>query len=239
METETLKNGTKVYVGYNSRFGYDALILSNFAFKKHSSRILDLGTGCGIIPLAAADAGRTGECVGLDIDDVACAFARRGAAEYMEQNKNGMKIEIVYDDLRNYSASKKFDVVVCNPPYFALGTGKLSAKVKVRAARHEMSCTIADIAASAKRNLKQGGRFFISYRPNRLVDAISAFRAERLEPKRLRFVRQTPQGEPWLVLVEARFDAGIGLEVAPDLVVETAAGGYTEEMANIVAGTTI
>ena len=239
METETLKNGTKICVGYNSRFGYDALILSKFALKRYSARILDLGTGCGIIPLAAADSGRKGECVGVDIDDVACALARRSTTEYMEQNKNGMKFEVICGDLRNYSADKKFDIAVCNPPYFAVGTGKASAKVRVRAARHEMSCTISDIAAAAKRNLKQGGKLCISYRPNRLVDAISAFRAERLEPKRLRFVRQQPQREPWLILIEARLDAGIGLEILPDLVVEGDVDGYTAEMADIVASATL
>lgn len=233
MNYETLKNGTKVYISDNIRFGCDALILANFASVKKTGNILDLGTGCGIIPLALIDGGSRAGFVALEIDEVACALTRRSAAECGEAGK---KIDVVLADLNSYAANSKFDAVICNPPYFAAGAGRPSADMQVRAARHEMKCTINDIAETAQRNLKQGGSLFISYRPNRLADAMYAFRANRLEPKRLRFVRNAADKDPWLVLIDARFDAGVGLEVLPDLIAEDGAGGYSAEMAEITEG---
>lgn len=216
MERELLPNGTQVYVDENIKFGRDALLLSRFAIKKRNQLILDMGTGCGIVSFAAIDDNKNGHYVALDIDETACALVRSSVAANSLHH-----IEVVCGDLKTYTASHKFDIVVCNPPYFALGTGTTSARTVVRHARHESSCTIGDVAQAAMRNLKQRGSFCFCYRPNRLVDALCACRANRLEPKHMQFVKHRASDEPWLVLIDARLDTGVGLKQLPDLVTES------------------
>ena len=230
MECEILKNGTKVYVDDIVRFGMDALILSRFAITGRLGRVLDMGTGCGIIPLVAVDRNRGLRYTAIDIDETACALARRGAAECAAAER----FEVIRADLKQFNGSAKYDIVTCNPPYFAAGAGRISRSATAGAARHELRCTIDDIAAAAMRNLKQGGTLCLSYRPARLADAICACRANRLEPKRLRLVRHQPGSEPWVVLLDARLDAGVGLEVMDDLIIHRDSGEITDEAAEIL-----
>lgn len=230
LECETLKNGTKVYIDDIVRFGIDALILSRFAITGRLGRVLDMGTGCGIIPLAAIDRNRGLHYTAIDIDETACALARRGAAE----SSAAERFEVIRADLKQFNSSAKYDIVTCNPPYFAAGAGRVSRSAAVGAARHEIRCTIEDIAAAGMRNLKQGGALCMSYRPARLADAICACRANRLEPKRLRLVRHRPGSEPWIVLLDARLDAGVGLEVMADLTIKDENDKYSDEAARIL-----
>ena len=65
---ETLAHGTKVCINKTHRFGTDAFLLSHFAEVKYAQKVLDMGTGCGIIPLRWKDMGHKGEAFGLEID---------------------------------------------------------------------------------------------------------------------------------------------------------------------------
>jgi len=234
LEYETLKNGTRVYIDETIRFGFDALILSHFALSKQKQRILDLGCGCGILSLSALDRGHGNRFVMIDINEQAVFLANKGANEYRAEHPASLPIEVSRQDLKSFSYPSKFDVVICNPPYFSVHSGHLSRDILNMAARHELRCTIDDVAFAAHRNLKQGGSLCISYRPARLADAIIAMRNHRLEPKRMRFVRNDATQNPWLVLIEAHLDGGIGLDVVPDLIVQDDAGGFSAEMLSIV-----
>ncbi len=212
MECETLSNGTTVWIGDFVRFGADALLLSRFALTKPGRRVLDLGTGSGIVLLDAADRTCIGQCIALDCNESACALVRKS----VHDNRLDASITVVCGDLRAYATTHKMDIVTCNPPYFAIDTGACSAKTEVCQARHELTCTFDDVVQAARRNLKQGGAFCFCFRPERLVDALYSCRAHRLEPKRMQWVRAATGQATWLVLVEARLDAGIGLTVLPD-----------------------
>jgi tRNA1(Val) A37 N6-methylase TrmN6 len=198
------------------RFGGDSLMLADFVPARPKGRALDLGAGCGVIALALADLGKTAGCVAVELSEPACELARMGVRESGFEGR----IEVVCADLRRYADSRKFDLVVCNPPYFAAGSGRISGKEAALAARHEKYCDIYDVAAAARRNLKQGGSLCLSFRPERLADALCALRESRLEPKRLRLARYSAGREPWLALLDARLDAGAGLRVLPDIVVK-------------------
>jgi len=234
LECEILKNGTRVYIDDTIRFGCDALILSRFAITARSGRVLDLGCGCGILSLAAIDRGQGDGFTLVDIDERAVLLAKKGVSDYRANQTHPKPVEVINEDLKTFSVPRKFDTIVCNPPYFSAKSGKLSRDILTRTARHELHCTIADVAYAAHRNLKQGGSLCISYRPARLADALTAMRNNRLEPKKLRFVRRDPVTEPWLVLIQARLDGGVGLEVQPDLIVQGDIGGLSAEMLSII-----
>lgn len=204
--------GTVVCIDREVRFGQDALLLAAFAGIWRRHRVLDLGTGCGILPLALYDAGYEGECVALELNGGAAALAGRNARE------NGLadRLSVKNTDLRVYTDARKFDAVLCNPPYFVKGTGKRSAQPYAQGARHEITCTLGDAAAAAARNLKEGGRFVLCLRPERLAALLATLREHSLEPKRLQFVKHDAAGTPWLALVDARLRGGEGLSVLPD-----------------------
>lgn len=213
-QSETLhNNGTTVFISDTVRFGQDALLLAAFMQVKRRQRVLDLGSGCGIIPLRLYDLGFEGECSALELNEDACGLIRRSAEH------NGLaSLKVVCGDLREYCEGRGFDAVSCNPPYFKLGTGAQSVRSDERAARHETECTIYDVARAAARNLKTGGRLCVCWRPERLSELFAALKDNSLEPKRLQMVKNRADGKPWLVLCDARFHVSVGLTVEPDIV---------------------
>ncbi|MEG0751309.1 MAG: methyltransferase [Oscillospiraceae bacterium] len=205
--------GTKVCISDNIRFSRDPLLLASFAGVRERESILDIGAGSGIITFALRDAGHEGRAVALELDGEACELMARSVGINDAQN-----IEIVRGDLREFRTTAKFDVALCNPPYFKFGAGKLNSDAQSRSARSESTCTADDVAACAVRSLKEGGRLVICCRTERLAELICLFERRSLELKRLQFVKHTRGGQPWLALLEARYRAGTGLVILPDLI---------------------
>ena len=134
----------------------------------------------------------------------------------MKLNNLTDRIEIIVGDLRNVKQNfdcGSFDVVTCNPPYMPVGTGKINIKDSVNIARHEIMCTLEDVIESAAYLVKNGGRFYMVHRAERLADIIYLMRCNNLEPKRLTMVTANPDAVPSLVLIEAQKDRKSGLSV--------------------------
>lgn len=183
--------------------GGDALALGAFSTVKPGWRVCDLGTGSGALLLLLARRAEGLALTGIDIDPLSARIAR----ENLESN--GLPGEILTGDLRRESLpAGDFDLVVSNPPYFPVGSGKSGGP-----ARSEEFCTLAELCASAGRLVKNGGRFSLCHRPERLTDVLCALRAHDLEPKRLNLVSHGPGHPPSLLLVEAVKGAGPGLSI--------------------------
>lgn len=183
--------------------GGGALALGAFSTVKPGWRVCDLGTGSGVLLLLLARRAEGLALTGIDIDPLSARIAR----ENLESN--GLPGEILTGDLRRESLpAGGFDLVVSNPPYFPVGSGKSGGP-----ARSEEFCTLAELCASAGRLVKNGGRFSLCHRPERLTDVLCALRAHNLEPKRLKLVSHGPGHPPSLLLVEAVKGAGPGLSI--------------------------
>ena len=197
---------------------------------------MDLGTGCGIVPLLWFREGGPQLAYGVDLQG--------DAIWQLEQavQRNGLQNRLIplQGDLREirtlFPAQQldgAFDLVTCNPPYFqGERSGLLSRAPHRQLARHDLCCTLEDVCAAARWLLKFGGRLCICQRPERLTDAICAMRAQGLEPKRLRLVQQRPHTAPWLFLLEGRRGAKPGLRILPPLVVQ-GEQGYSQEVLRI------
>lgn len=209
-QVETLPGGTQVYNNANHRFGTDSLLLAAFCETKPSWRACDLGTGCGILLLSLIDKGLTGDAVGIEIQP-------EGASLLAEAAKNNglANVEALCQDFRQYRSSRRFDLVVSNPPYFT--AGQHAANPARATARHQLTCTLQDLCMAAARLLKQGGRFCLCYPAEQLSPLFQALCDNKLEPKRIQFVRKSPLHSPWLVLVDARQSGGHGLTILPDI----------------------
>ena len=173
--------------------GGDALALGEFAGVKPGWRVCDLGTGSGVLLLLLARRAENLSLTGIDIEPLSARIARENLAA------NGLPGEILTGDLRTVSLpAGNFDLVISNPPYFPVGSGKSGGP-----ARSEKFCTLEQLCAAAGRLVKNGGRFALCHRPERLTDMLCALRAHDLEPKRLKLVSHGPGHPPSLLLAEA------------------------------------
>ena len=225
---ETLAHGTKVCINNTHRFGTDAFLLSHFAEVKYAQKALDMGTGCGIIPLRWKDMGHKGEAFGLEIDQQGTDLLKESIRLNGYEN-----LTAINGDVREFRTEKAdFDVITCNPPYFT--AGKPKDDEKKASFRHQLTLTDDDVAAAAYRLLRDNGKLCICQRPDQLAQVIFAMKSNRIEPKVIRFVRQRKNSpHPWLVLVDGRKNGGKSLTVMPDLFMEDDNGGPSIELQKI------
>ena len=229
---ERLSDDIKVAVSPDHTFGTDAVILAYFAKAKHKDRCIDMGTGCGIIPLLwlRDSAQSTVHC--LDIQQNAIEQVKAS----IEYNSLGGRLVPHLCDLREIEkefAAEGFTLVTMNPPYKPVNTGFESIGESARIARHEVCCNIEDAVKAANYLLTYGGRFCMCHRPERLVDALNLMREYKLEPKRLRFVLDKQGEEPFLFLVEGKKEAKPFLRVEPDLVIKNEESKFSAEMLKV------
>lgn len=211
-QVEYLPKKTKVWINKQHRFGTDALLLSSFATVKTNGSVCDLGTGCGIILLSLIDRGFAGKAVGIELDTDACALLQGAAEENQLTN-----VTAIQQDLTLFRSQHHFDSVISNPPYFR--GGPISSEKTRAVARHEINCTLNDVCCTTSKILKFGGYFSICYPASSLSFLFSCLHANRLEPKRMQFIRKSFECEPWLVLVEARLGGRTGLTIMPDHII--------------------
>ena len=213
-------------------FGMDAVLLSGFAQVRQGEVLLDIGTGTGIIPilLEAKSAGE--HFTGLEIQEESADMAIRS----VKLNGLADKIDIICGDINDAPALFKpstFDVVTTNPPYM-IGKHGLTGNNREKAiARHEIYCTLEDIARETASLLKDKGRFYMVHRPFRLVEIFEVLTKYRLEPKRLKLVYPFADKEPNMVLIEALKGGNRRLTIEKPLIVYKEPGVYTDEIYDI------
>jgi tRNA1Val (adenine37-N6)-methyltransferase len=184
------------------RFSLDAVILAEFATVKKGDKVIDLGAGNGIISLIVAFNTKAEHITAMEIQPEMVDLAVRNVM----LNDLGDKIKVVEDDLtlaKKHFPSGQFDVVITNPPYRTIGSGRLNPNDLKAIARHELKCTLDDVLRVSFYLLKERGRLAIVHRPDRLIDLIVNCRQYRLEPKRIQFIHIGKDQEASLVLVEA------------------------------------
>lgn len=217
------------------RFSLDALLLAHFAAVRKGSRVVDLGTGNGIVALILAAMEPSLKIVGLEIQAEMAERASRSAT----LNGFSGRVAIVRGDVlaadRIFSGAS-FDLAVCNPPYRRRASGRINPNAEKRLARHEIKANLRDFVRAAARLLRRRGAMAAVYPAARMTDLIQAMREEALEPKRLRLVYSFAGSEASLVLVEGVKEAGVELKIMPPLVVYTKERKYTPEVSAILAG---
>ena len=213
-------------------FGMDAVLLSGFAAVKPGEKAIDLGTGTGIIPIRLEAKYEGEHYTGLEIqDEVAEMAARSVALNHLEE-----KVSIVKGDIKEASrlfGAASFDVVTSNPPYMNDAHGLKNPDLPKAIARHEVLCTLDDVAREAAKLLRPGGRFYMVHRPHRLIEIITALTKYKLEPKRMKMVHPFVDKEANMVLIEAVRGGKSMIKVEAPIVVYREPGVYTQEIYDI------
>lgn len=214
-------------------FGMDSILLSDFAVGiKKNAKIMDLGTGTGILSILLSRKVNPNKIVGVDIQKQVCDMATRS----VKLNKLEDRIEILNEDIKELSKkfeSASFDVVITNPPYKKQNTGLVNNNKIKLVSRHEITAGLEDFIKVSSYLLKDKGSFYLVHRPERLVDIFSLLRKYHLEPKKMRIVYPKKEREPNLLLIEAIKNAKPFLKIQKPLFIYNENGEYTDEVLNI------
>jgi len=215
-------------------FGMDAVLLANYALQSvtEDTKLLDLCSGTGIVPLLLAAKSGCKDITGLELQKDVADMAERS----VKLNKQEGRMRIIQGDLREIRKlgfDSGMNVVTCNPPYMNAGLRNTTDKKLI--SRHEVMCTLADVCAAAAFTLKSNGRFYMVHRPNRLVDIFNELRKVQLEPKRMRLVYPYENSEANMVLLEAVKGGKTQLIVEKPLIVYKDKNIYTDEILSIYA----
>lgn len=201
------------------KYGTDAVMLSKFANISKNSRVLDLCTGSGIIPILLTAFSEASHITGLEYFEHVADRASRS----VKINELDSLVSIMCGDLKNISEFFKresFDHVTVNPPYKQLESGAKNKSSIVSAARHEILCNLEDVVIAADYALKYGGKLTMVHRADRTADVISSFRKYKIEPKRMALVIHNVALPPKLILVEGKKGAKSGLVFEPPVIIE-------------------
>lgn len=199
------------------RFCIDPVLLAEFAGNK-ALKILDLGAGCGIIPLIMARKSAAVKVVGVEFQAEMVSFAKRNVAG----NNLSARVEIIEADimsLKERLEPEGFDLVISNPPYRKPGEGKMSPKRGRDLARHESTASLADFMAAAKRLVKPGGSICMIHHPERLAEMIAESLKLKLCPVRLQMVHGNYSLPARIFLIELLKGRKRALEVLPPIAV--------------------
>jgi tRNA1Val (adenine37-N6)-methyltransferase len=217
------------------RFSLEAFLLVDFVSVTRASAILDLGTGCGVMALFLARRFPHVRVIGMELQASLATIARQNVV----QNALGAQVSIVQADARDATrlfTAGAFGTVVCNPPYRAVGSGRLNANLEKAMARHELTLTLAQLVQACRHGLADAGLLALVYHPSRFAELCVRLDAAGLQPRRIRLVHAVPQAAATMVLVEAVQGSRGGLTVLPPLFVYAARGCYSVEMQAIFAG---
>ncbi len=227
---EFLGNNIKIIVSNNHKFCTDTFLLADFSCAKKHYNTVDLGTGCGAIPLLWNRDGVAKHTVAVDIQLDACELLEKS----IKINHLEKKISVINDDINNLENKLKksyYDLVVCNPPYTPIGAGLQNEYQPKKIARHEVKCTIDDITIIASKLLKFGGKFCLCSRPQYLCNVIESMRKSGIEPKKIRFVHSKINKASKLFLIEGkRGRNSSGLIVLEPLILKNHDGSDSDEI---------
>ena len=211
--------------------GTDSILLADFAHPGPRDRILDLGTGTGILPILLLFERPGCTASAIELEETACGIAQTN----FDSNGLSDRIRLISGDLRQHRQlipTGQFDLTVSNPPYFGTGTGPDAAS-GLKNARGDGTCSLEDLCQAAAWATRWGGSFCLVFRPDRLCDLIAALRSSGFEPKRLRPVHHTHSSPVNLILVEARRGGNPGLIWEKDLYLRDEHGNESPELQKI------
>ena len=211
------------------RFSIDAVILAHHAAPTDNSCILDLGAGCGVIPLLITFRNPTIKCFAVEVQPDLAALAEANVqANAMQRHITTMCMDM--KSLLPHMLVQPIDMIISNPPYRRVNSGRINPDHQRAVARHELKINLEELVATAYRLLPKRGRFVVMYPAERMTEVLTQMHQIGIEPKRLRMIHTSADSNAKLIIVDGVKDGRSGIEISPPLMVYNKDGTYTEEI---------
>lgn len=215
-------------------FSLDSVLLANFPrIKGHTKKVLDLGTGNGIIPLILSLRTKA-HILGVDIQKDLIDLAQKSVDYNNLDNQIKLKCCDMHDLLLNKDIYNSYDLILSNPPYFSnYERSTKNDDIHKTIARHEVKITLQDIVFIANRLLKDGGVFALIHRTDRLIEIVSCFQKNNIEPKLIHFIYKNYDSPSYMVYVEGIKNGKPGLKIAKPFVLYNNDGSMSDDYAKL------
>lgn len=214
------------------RFSIDSYLLSYFVNSRTADHILDIGAGSGVISILIAYRYPLASVVGVEIQEEMVDMAKRS----ITLNNLNERVKIICEDIKNIEKiieKQIFDIVVFNPPYRKLMSGRINIDRQKSVARHEIKGSLGDFLLGAAYALKKAGRMYLIYPASRLVELFHYMRSVKIEPKKIQVVHSYTTDKGVLVLVEGVKNGREEIEILPPFIIYDKNGNYTEDTINM------
>ena len=212
------------------RYSIEPFLLVDFVILRPGYEVLDIGTGCGVIPVLMINREPDLKITGVEIQGSAATIAKKNASK----NKN--RIKILDGDFLDQNLTffkEQFDLIISNPPYRKINSGRINLDEKKAIARHELKLNLQDMLEKAKHFLKKGGHITLTYPSIRLQETLRELENQNLFPSRIRFIHGNKNAEAKIFLVDAIKGKKSDLIVDSPLYVYNRGERYTKEMQDI------
>ena len=194
------------------KYGEDTILLFRLfqeSLNKKNIKLLDIGTGNGILPILLSDNEFLSELIGIDIQRENIERAIKA----LELNKIRKNIIFECMDIKEYKNSNYFDVIISNPPYMEDNGKKINENEHKAISRHEIKLTLSEFISNAKRLLKPIGSLYFIHRTHRLVEIVKSLDKNNFSIKKMIFIYSTKNNKSSMVFIEAIKGKKVKLEV--------------------------
>ena len=213
------------------RYSIEPFLLADFMSLLPGQSVLDIGTGCGIIPILLMQRESGLKITAIEIQD--CSQAQKN----ITQNGMEQKITLIHGDFLKEAENlepESFDHIVSNPPYRKIQTGRINPDAGKALARHELSLNMNSLLDKSVSLLKTGGQIVLAYPPKRMSETLRELECRSLYPRQARFIHGNFQTAAKIFLVSALKGKKSDFSVAPPLAVYNKDGTYSKEAESLL-----
>lgn len=207
------------------KVGTDGVLLGAWAAVADAQKILDIGTGTGLIALMLAQRKQQTSIDAIDID----AGAAEQAAVNVKASPYASQITVKHIPLDLYAetCSCRYDLIVSNPPYFEQSLKCPNGQRSL--ARHTDSLSLNDLFTAAAKLLTPTGRIALVLPADQFKQVETVAARSNLFVSKCNWVHTTPSSIPKRILIELTQSAAIKDRIEAHLVIELARHKYTPE----------
>ena len=194
------------------KYGEDSILLFKLvqdSLNKKNIKLLDIGTGNGILPILLSDNDFVSELIGIDIQEENIERAKKA----LKLNKIEKNIQFKCMDIKEYKNSNYFDIIISNPPYMEDNGKKINENEHKAISRHEIKLSLSEFISNAKRLLKPIGSLYFIHRTHRLVEIIKNLDENNFSIKKIIFIYSTKNNKSSMMFVEAIKGKKVKIEI--------------------------
>ena len=209
------------------KVGTDAVLLGAWAEVKPTDWVLDIGTGCGILPLMLAQKG-IAKVHAVDLDEASALEA----AENFQASQWSRQLFAFHADIRKFTMQCAYDLIISNPPFF-INSYKSDTDRKNQTRHTDTSLSFVELASAVKRLLKPDGRVVLVLPERESHDFIPIAEKYHLFVHKCQQIIPMEGKEPNRVNLELRFGKPESVQVT-ELVMRKADNSFTEAYNDVV-----